>query len=460
MKGVVYLKRIICFVLVVLMLSGPTFAEPSANPVAKDKIETIECLMNLIKEKYYKEVSDEKLFNDAVRGIMQGLDSHSKYYTQEELNSFIDSLSGGYAGIGMAFQKRDEYLEVVTVFRNSPAERSGIRAGCRVYSIDGESVEFMSSDTAAQKIKGQPGTSVKLEVDFGDESRFIDVVREEIKLEPGRYEVKDGDIGYIKIEMFSENAGNFVRGALRDFDERGINKIVIDLRDNTGGILEQAVEVARFFIPRGVVVSIKERGKTTQTYSSELDNPKYKLAVLVNEMSASASEVFAGAVQDRRSGTVIGTKTYGKGTVQKIYHIDEDGAVKLTISNYYTPNGREIDGKGITPDILIGDDRNGIDVDSVELLTVTVKPDLGDEGIDVYNAEKMLRLAGYDVDMPDMKLDEKTFEAIKQFQKDSDLGVYGRLDFTTQKALNKKFEEIKNVVDMQLYKAIEILRIN
>lgn len=457
------MKRIICAVLVVFLLSGavfaPTvFAEASGGPVDTDSVKTVEFIMNLVKEKYYKEVSDEKLFTDAVRGIMQGLDPHSKYFTEEELNSFMDSLSGGYAGIGMVFEKRDKYLEVVSVFRNSPAEKSGIKAGNRVYSINGESVELLSADSAAQKIKGEPGTSVTLGVDSDGTLKLIDVVREEIKLDPGRYEIKNGDIGYIKIDLFNENAGEFVRSALKDFDSSGIRKIVIDLRDNTGGILEQAVEVAQFFIPRGVVVSIKERDKTAKTYYSGLDNPKYKLAVLVNEMSASASEIFAGAVQDRRSGTVIGTKTYGKGTVQKVYYLNGGGAVKLTISNYYTPNGREIDGKGITPDILIEDNRNGIDVDSVELLTITVKPDLGDEGPDVYNAEKMLRLAGYDVDTPDMKLDEKTFEAIKRFQGDSGLGVYGRLDFTTQKALNKKFEEIKDVADIQLHKAIEILR--
>lgn len=443
---------IVCFVVMGLLVGTVQAAELVNN----HKLDKIEVIMQIIKEKYYKEISEEQIINSAIKGITDALDPHSKYFTDEELEAFINDVSGNYVGIGISFIKDGKYLNVQEVFEDSPAYKAGIRKGDKIFSVNGENLETWTSEDAANKIKGTAGTTVKLGVASGDITTYIDITREEVKLSPVTYSIKS-DVGYIRISSFNENTDAFVARALEYFDEQKTDKIIIDLRDNTGGILEQAVYVAGHFVPKGVVVSIQERDKEAKSYYSNLEQAKYKVAVIVNEMTASASEVLAGAIQDYKCGTIIGTKTYGKGTVQKVYYLNDGGALKLTISNYYTPNNRIITGEGITPDIIINDSRNGIDIDDIQLLTCTVKPNLGEEGIDVYNAERMLKLAGYDIDEPDMLLDEKTFEAIKKFQGDSGLGVYGRLDFTTQKSLNKKFEEIKENKDVQLLKAIEVL---
>lgn len=458
LQGVMTMRKIkihlaLCIVLIFVFVIPVKGQALEGSP----ELNVIETIIELVKEKYYEDVPGDVIIENAIKGIVEGLDPHSKYFSEEELMQFLDDVSGNYVGIGISFTKTDKHLDVHEVFADSPAYKAGLKPGDKIYSVNGEDIAEWTADEVSNAIKGVEGTKVVLEVLSDGIKRYVEIIREEVKLSPVTYRIIDDSIGLITITTFNENTYNFVTEAISYFDKHDVNKIILDLRDNTGGILEQAVYVAKLFVPKGAIVSIHERGTETKTYYSEQDNQKYKIAVLVNGLSASASEVLAGAIQDRECGVIIGTRTYGKGTVQKVYTIRGGGALKLTISNYITPNGRVITGEGITPDIIIEDNRDGINFDDVQLLTQTVKPSLGDKGIDVYNAEIMLKIAGYDIDTPDMELDEKTFEAIKKFQGDSGLGVYGRLDFTTQKALNEKFQSIKNIQDAQLLKAIEVI---
>jgi carboxyl-terminal processing protease len=326
------------------------------------------------------------------------------------------------------------------------------------------------------------------------ETMSIEVIRELIKINPVTSEIRNG-IGYIKLDAFNANAEEGVVKALEEMDKSSITRIVLDLRGNPGGEVEQAVAIAKNFVPKGLITRLdfkSDRVKDTEYYSN-LGSLKYKLAVLVDEMSASASEIFAGAVQDTKSGTLVGTKSFGKAKVQtmtplltpeayekyeeklnvkvvdafeliNVYRImplnnEILGWSKITVGTYTTPSGRMIDGIGLVPDVQVENPQpvNDIVISTIQKLPGTAKPSLNSEGYDVYNAEKLLKALGYDVDKPDTLLDEKTYKAISKFRTDNKLYPGGILDFTTQKVMNTKLEELVYKTDKQYQKAVEIL---
>ena len=276
-----------------------------------------------------------------------------------------------------------------------------------------------------------------------------------------------------------------------------ISKLILDLRDNPGGEVDQVVKIAKNFVPKGLITKLhfkSDRVKDEEYYSDNKDL-KYKLVVLVNESSASASEILAGAIQDTSSGVLVGTKTYGKGKVQNIYPVlspaaykkyedkfgvkivdgydlykhgltpaDDEiiGWTKITTGEYYTPNGRMIDGTGLQPDYYVENNflQNEVDIRDVDSLSKTTKPTQNDKSLDVYNAEKLLKLLGYDIKKPDITFDKESAAAVYNFQKDNGLFPYGVLDFSTQQALNNKLEKLLSEYDNQKEKAIELLKGN
>jgi len=483
---------LVIVVVLSVLLPSAAFAEGSS---ALD-VEYLKSVMDMIKDKYKGEISDEQLIEGALKGMFDTMDAYTTYFTNEEAEEFIGSIEATYEGIGIMMTRSGDAVLVTRVFRASPAERAGILQGDKIVSIDGVSVKDMSMDQAAAEIKGEAGTKVVLGLirDDSSEVRYFEVIREQIKLSPVIYETR-GDIGYIWIESFNKNTEEFVDEALDYFDSKGIVKIVLDLRYNPGGDVEQAVQVARNFVPAGIITTLdfnSEKDKDIQ-YVSTLKKPKYKLVVLVNEMTASASEILAGAVQDSGAGKLVGTKTYGKARVQSIipilspaayekYKIKSGvdavnayelllehgiiplkgeiiGRAKITTGVYITPKGRILDGTGLEPDYYVENPKliNGININGIEKLSKTTKPGLNDEGQDVYNAEKILKALGYDIDVPDMVLDEKTFRAVSKFRTDNGLYPGGVLDFTTQEALNKKLDELIQEIDKQYMKAVEVL---
>lgn len=487
------LMKIIILVYVVAFLLFYNAAMAAEVQSKEDKdLEYLRSVMDMIKEKYNGEVTDEQLIEGALKGMFNSMDQYTVYYNSEESKQFFDEKEGNYEGIGVSINKVDDYIMVVKVFNSSPAERAGIVSGDKIVAADGKSLVGVSVDEAVARIKGEAGTEVTLEIlrEGQNETISVKVERDHIKIIPVTYEIS-GDIGYIKLDTFNANADEFMTKALEEMDKKNIKKIILDLRDNPGGDLNQAVAVAKKFVPEGLITKLdfKSEQMEDEEYYSDLKKTKYKLAVLVNGMSASASEVVAGAIQDTKAGVLIGTKTFGKSKVQTMVPIltpeaykkyeeklgvklinaydlmnkhqviakqsEIIGWTKITIGEYTTPKGRVIDQVGLSPDILIENSHD--DIVNVQKLSVNTKPALNSEGIDVYNAEKILKLSGYDVDTPDMKLDKKTFRAIAEFQKDQKLHPYGVLDFTTQKALNKKLGKLIVEMDKQYMKAVEEL---
>jgi len=493
------LKKIfIVFILIFVLISSGTAAVATENTLGP-KDETVEFLkgvIDMLEDRYNGEISVEELVKGALRGMFDTLDDYTVFYDPEEAETFLSDMQGNYEGIGVMMSIRDEYITIVKVFPNSPAQRAGLDVGDRIVAVEGQSVSGMALDAVAAKIKGEAGTIVKLGIIKNGESEvtFVDVERASVKYNPVNYEIR-GDIGYIQLDVFNSNTYEFVAQALDYMDQNNITKIILDLRGNPGGTVDQAVEVARRFVPEGVITKLafKSEGTPDIIYSSELKELKYKLAVLVNGMTASASEIIAGAVQDTNSGVIIGTRTFGKSKVQNIIPIltpsafkkyeqqlgvklvdaydllryygvvpfDSEivGWTKMTTGEYLTPNGRVIDGVGIEPDIFVEDPIAvlGINIQTVQFLQKKIKPGLGSEGIDVLNAEKILKLSGYKIDEPDMVLDQKTFEAIMEYQAKNGLYPYGVLDFTTQQYLNEDLAELICNIDRQYGKAVEIL---
>ena len=458
------------------------------NSINADYFESI---MQLIQQKYNGSVSNDELTKSMVKGMFDSMDQYTTFFNQQEFNAFTGSLQGNVEGIGIQVVKIDNYVNVTKVYAHSPAEDAGMLSGDKIAEVNGESVAGKLLEDVTGKIKGIAGTKVKIGVLRQGVKNIInfEMKTAQVDIPSVKYEVR-GNIGYIQIDSFSTNTNDGVKEALDYFDSKKIIKVILDLRNNPGGYVDQAVAVAEHFIPKGLITKLdyKDTKLKDQTYYSSLEKIKYKLAVLVNEKSASSAEILTGAIKDTKAGIVVGTKTYGKAKVQNFIPIltpeayerlnkdnvnktadasqftdlaDSDilGWSKITVGMYYTPNGDCIDLKGIEPNIKVAqNDTDSIQANLVEPLNLTVKPTLETQYSEVLYAECILKLLKYDVDTPDYRLDKKTFAAIKRFQKDNHLYSYGVLDFTTQKLLNKKLAVLKQTKDTVYAKAADSLK--
>lgn len=495
--GLKILSVVVLLFAIIFFLPLPAIA--SANLDADKGADYLEKVLDLIDNSYVGEVDEDQILRNAIEGMFYVLDPYTEFLTVEETKIFTESVGGTFYGVGIVLEEGENYVNIIQVLPSSPAEAAGILQGDAIARVDGKDMKGKTPQEVQSVIRGDYGTQVNIGViRCGHEDiLYFNITRDLIKTNPVRYEIKDG-IGYIKIDSFNSSTVLYVNEALADMDKNGVKDIIIDLRNNPGGQVNQAVSVARQFVANGVITRLEFKSEKywDEVYRSYLDESEYDLAVLVNGNTASAAEIVTGAVKDNKAGVVIGTRTFGKAKVQGLIPIlkpeaikkykdllgvttidandliylygvspSEDellGYVKMTLGSYYTPAGSMIDGKGIIPNITITNppDVNGIDLSSIIKLSGTVKPGLQDRGTDVYNAEKMLKALGYDVYNPDTLLDEKTFAAITKFQKDSNLYPYGVLDFTTQEALNSAINKLILKYDKQYAKAVEILKSN
>jgi|CZCB01.1.fsa_nt_gi carboxyl-terminal processing protease len=480
-----------CSIAVVLLLAGqPVFASDSVRDDSSYFIR----LMDMIQDQYYGEATDDMLLEGAVRGMFGLLDDYTRFMDRQERDDFYGTIGGNFGGIGATLQKNGEYIVVTNVYRGSPAEKAGISQGDIIVEADGISLIDVSVDTAADIIRGDPGTKVKLGVFRSGDIVYIDIVREIVKVNPVIYENRDG-IGYIRLEMFNSNTNEYIDSALKYFDRTGIDKIVLDLRDNPGGEMIQAVYLAEKFVTEGLITKLDYKSEIYQdiNYYSGRTEQKYRLAVLVNGNSASASEIVAGAVQDRGAGKLVGTKTFGKAKFQasvpiltpdaymkyktqygidtvnsyelQLYGIypgkDEIyGYAQMTMGLYYTPSGKMIDGVGITPDIQVEDPEyvNGIDIRFAEKLSASVILKPGSRGSDIYNAKVILKLLGYELENMDINFDEEFEAALKEYQSGRKIKASGILDIRTQATLNVDLNELIMKYDSQFAAAAEYLK--
>lgn len=315
-------------------------------------------LEELIKEDYYQEVSEDNLVDGALKGLFEGLDDpYSQYYTVEEFKSLQEQTSGSFVGIGVyiGINPEDNNITIISPIEGSPAYDEGIKAGDVVLSVDGEAVDSSKLDEVTKKIKGKENTYVKLKVKRGNKELDFKVKRQTIVTKSVASEVMDGDVGYLRITSFDENTYEEFKEHLSGLKEQGIKGLVIDLRDNPGGLLDICVDIADDLIGKGTIVYTKDNSGNKEYYKSDEKELDLPMAVLINGGSASASEILTAALVDNNKAVAIGETSFGKGLVQSVKQLKDGTGYKLTTAQYYTPNGDYINKKGITPKIKESD---------------------------------------------------------------------------------------------------------
>lgn len=310
-----------------------------------------------IDQYFLDEIDEEKMADSVYKGVINGLgDEYAAYYTAEEYAQILESTNGIYCGIG-AYISADTKTGIVTILKpmkNSPCEKAGVKAGDIIYAVDGKEVTGMEISEVQAMVKGEQGSEVILTIVRENEKKEITVVRDEIETDTVASQMLDNSIGYIQVTGFEQVTPKQFNNALKKLEKEGLKGLIIDLRDNGGGLLDAAVEMLDRMLPKGLVVySMDKSGEKIEYLAEEEDSFDKPLAILVNGNSASASEVFCGAIQDKETGVLVGTTTFGKGIVQGIFGLDDGSAVKMTTARYYTPEGRNIHGKGLTPDIEV-----------------------------------------------------------------------------------------------------------
>lgn len=415
----------------------------------------IQSMIDTIQSEYYKDVTKEALIEGAFKGMFEVLDQHSAYYTEQEYNAFMEDVMGEFSGVGMYIEMKDEYVTVVAPIEGSPAFEAGIKAGDRIVNVDGKDIAGYTVEKASSIIKGPEGTKVKLGIRREGEKDilYFELIREVIKINPVSYEIKEGNIGYLKITQFNESVFEKAEKAINEFKVKQVKGLVIDLRNNGGGLLDQVIELCKLLVPEGPIVHVEEKGKPRMTYSSQLKEAPFKIVVLVNEGSASASEIMAGAIKDSKAGILIGSNTYGKGTVQNIMPLVSGGGIKLTIANYLTRNANSIDGTGIKPDIEVKPNNNDIYSEYAP-----IKGDRGLKnsivGLDVLGLQQRLNAMGYTINKQDGVFGSGTKTAVLKFEGDNKLKQDGILEASEQKVLMQKFSEKASQEDPQLERAL------
>lgn len=331
-------------------------SESVLNAESKEKVKEIE---KIIDENYLRDTDTEDLEDGMYAGMLAGLnDPYSTYYNEEQTKELFETTSGEYIGIGAAMSQNLEsgIITVSKVYKESPAEKAGMRSEDILYKVEGQEVTGEDLEEVVADIKGEEGTEVHMTVLRGEAKEEIELtaVRGKVAAQTVEYEMKEDQIGYISVSEFdSVTLGQFEQ-ALSDLEKQGMQGLVIDLRSNPGGNLDTVCSMLERILPEGTIVSTKDRsGREEEIRGNGKNDFDTPLAVLVNGYSASASEIFAGAVQDYKIGTIVGTTTYGKGVVQQLFPLEDGTCVKVTISEYFTPKGRNIDGKGIEPDVPV-----------------------------------------------------------------------------------------------------------
>ena len=333
---------------------------PSHDETFK-QLELFADVLARVRTDYVVDVNDSELIEDAINGMLQSLDPHSSYVNPDAFRELQIDTSGQYGGLGMEVTTEEGFVKVITPIDNTPAKKAGIKAGDFITEIEGESIIGLSLTEAVKRMRGKPGEPITITIVREDEeAEEYTMVREIIKRQTVKHEVKDG-VGYIRIAQFNEKASDGLEAAIKSLKKElggSLPGIVLDLRGNPGGLLDQSVNVSSVFLDGGEVVSTRGRSANdTERYNGQSGElaKSVPLVVLIDGASASASEIVAGAVQDRGRGLVVGMTSFGKGSVQSVIPLrgGRDGALRLTTQRYYTPSGRSIQGTGIDPDIFV-----------------------------------------------------------------------------------------------------------
>ena len=416
---------------------------------------TAEDIMKLGVAAYLSEKGDEGLVS-LMKAALQSLDDYSDFYTYDEYVEYTNELNKTFYGLGISMQQNGEYVEIVGfVEENSLAEQSGFRIGDKIVKVDGISVVGSSMTEVKNLIVGELGTTVLVTVERDGAEVEITGTRTAVNSSTVSGGILDGNIGYIKILSFSSNTAAEFKEVSENMKENGVTKLILDLRNNPGGLVSAATDIAEEIVPEGKIIDVSYRDESLNyTYSSELKEAPYEMAVLINGNTASAAEILASAVQDSGAGILMGEQSYGKAVIQSTYSLVNGMVFKLTIGQYLTRNGNEIDHVGLVPDIEVSNYTKKIDTTGYTKFTFLEPASVGSSGTNVTAAKERLGIMGYYIgNMGNDVFNTDLAEAVKLFQADSGLTDSGVLDIPTQIRLKEKFEQLETVVDVQMQEA-------
>ena len=350
--------KVIFLTAILFIFSKITFAANDEN--IYDKIDLFGEVLDKINKEYVEEVNHGEAMDAAINGVLQSLDPYSAYMSPDTFKEMETETSGKFGGLGIEVGMEFGVVKVITPMDDSPAEREGVKAGDYIVKVDGVQVQGKTLSEAVELMRGPVGSKIEIIVRRKGVKKALtfEIIREIIVVESVKSKIIDDNVGYIRLTAFNENSSRQVKDKIKKFKKKKINKYVLDLRNNPGGLLSQAVKISNFFLDNGEIVSTKSRksyeNKKYFAKKGDIINGK-TLVVLINYGSASASEIVAGALKDHKRAILIGENSYGKGSVQSIIPLKNEGAIRLTISKYYLPSGESISGTGITPDIEVSE---------------------------------------------------------------------------------------------------------
>lgn len=339
------------------LLSAPSAVSANETPVPLTEIQAFVESFEMISQGYVTELSDRDILNKTLKGMVAALDPHSEYLTREEVEEFSRVTSGKYAGVGVEIELRNGQLIVVAPIGGSPADRAGILAGDTILRIDGTLINGMGLQEIITLMRGKAGTEIQITIARDDDIKEFEIKRQIIQNTSVSNRWLEGDVAYIRITQFQGSTGKeFEKALINMQDEKTLQGLVLDLRNNPGGVLQSAVSVVDSLLSDGLIVYTDGRHKTSKTQFNASHNQilgPVPIVVLVNSGSASASEIVAGALQDHSRAVIMGSETFGKGSVQTVIPLSDGSAMKLTTALYFTPNGRSIQAQGIVPDMIV-----------------------------------------------------------------------------------------------------------
>ena len=349
------------FSFIILLSIASTHLSANDTEVPTDKIQQFVDVYKKIKDQYVDEIDDEQLFNYAIEGMVTNLDPYSDYLSQDDFSELKIGTTGKFGGIGIEITMEDGFVKIISPIDDTPAKRIGLKAGDLVIEVQDISLKDKSLNDAVKLMRGEPGTKVKVKILRNKESKPLDfeITREIIVSKGIKTDIFNDDIGYIRLSSFQSNSTNNVRNAIYDLrknTKNSLSALILDLRNNPGGVLGSAVGISDLFLKSGRIVYTKGRTNNSDLeYKANSEDilEGLPLYVLINEGSASASEIVAGALQDNKRAKIFGEKSFGKASVQSIQEMFDGSALKLTTARYYTPNDRNIHGNGIEPDVEI-----------------------------------------------------------------------------------------------------------
>lgn len=455
-------KRRLLFGLVsMLVLLALTVGAAGAQDHKDGLFERIRTVYD-VTEAWHKDGANlEKFVQGAIRGGLEALgDRHTNYFAPGEFEQFMNSLEGRFSGIGAYLEQDGNYVVITAPIKNTPAARAGLATGDRILEVDGFSLVGQTTDTAVRLIRGEIGTDVTLKLERPSENRTftVTVTRAQIDIPEVEYEMLDSQIGYLQLASFGDNSVQEFYQAVDQLKAQGAKGMVLDLRQNGGGYLDAATNIASAFVPAGepVLWQVGKGSKTSTPSSGRLIG--LPLVVLVDKGSASASEILAGAIQDYDAGPLVGVTTFGKGTVQQILTLTGGGGMKVTTAEYLTAKERKVDGIGLTPDYVV--ERQVADPERTKALEFTRFLRTTSVGLDVLYLQYRLADLGYEPDL-DGFFGLRTGRAVTNFAHDNGLITEPMVDGDFMAVLNAKVAEHTaslKLADNQLDQAVEILR--